>query len=173
MRSGEILLEPISPKRKTEFLRLARLSRDFHRPWTSAPDTEIRFRKYLDRIGDDSFRCFFVIRRADDQLIGVINVSQIIRRLFQSAFLGYYVFAPYANQGYMGQGLALVLREAFTKLKLHRLEANIQPGNRPSKKLVKRLGFRREGFSPKYLRVDGKWTDHERFAITREMWSPR
>lgn len=68
----------------------------------------------------------------------------------------------------MSEGLRLVLRHAFGPLGLHRLEANIQPKNRSSIRLVRRAGFRREGFSPRYLRVLGRWRDHERWAITVE-----
>ncbi len=71
----------------------------------------------------------------------------------------------------MTEGLALVLRHAFRGLGLHRLEANIQPGNRQSRELVRRLGFRREGFSPRYLKIGGRWRDHERWAIVREAWA--
>lgn len=168
--SNEVYLEPISKKRKSEFLRLAKLSRQFHKKWVTAPATDLQFQKYLGRIKNEAYQCFFVCRGIDQKLVGVINVSQIIRGFFQSAFLGYYVFEPFARNKYMGEGLSLVLNEAFMKLDLHRLEANIQPKNIRSKKLVKRLGFRLEGFSPKYLQVDGKWCDHERWAITKDIW---
>lgn len=126
--------------------------------------------KYLDRVGNETYKCFFVCRRVDDKLVGVVNVSQIYRGNFRSAYLGYYVFHPYAKMGYMSAGLALVLRKAFTNFRLHRLEANIQPGNVASKSLVKRSGFRLEGFSKRYLKIDGEWRDHERWAITIEDW---
>jgi [ribosomal protein S5]-alanine N-acetyltransferase len=111
-----------------------------------------------------------VCRRVDGAIVGVVNVSEIVRAAFQSAYLGYYAFRPHAGQGYMTEGLALVLRHAFRSLGLHRLEANIQPGNDPSRKLVRRLGFRKEGFSPRYLKIGGRWRDHERWAIVRETW---
>ncbi len=169
-RASRVYLEPISPARREEFLRLARASRSFHRKWVAPPATPKTFAAYMDRIGDESFRCFYVCRREDGALLGVVNISQIVRRLFQSAYLGYYVFAPYARQGYLGEGLALALAEAFRKIRLHRVEANLQSGNAPSRKLVKRLGFRKEGFSLRYLRIAGKWTDHERWAMTVEDW---
>jgi len=69
----------------------------------------------------------------------------------------------------MSEGLGLVLRYAFQQLRLHRLEASIQPDNQASLRLVQRHGFRREGYSPDMLFIDGAWRDHERWAITREM----
>jgi [ribosomal protein S5]-alanine N-acetyltransferase len=70
----------------------------------------------------------------------------------------------------MTKGLGEVLINAFRSLRLHRLEANIQPGNVKSRKLVQRLGFKLEGYSPRYLKIAGKWRDHERWALTREDW---
>ena len=70
----------------------------------------------------------------------------------------------------MAEALQLAMRHAFRVLKLHRMEANIQPTNRPSIALVKRLGFRLEGYSRRYLKISGRWRDHERWAILREDW---
>jgi ribosomal-protein-alanine N-acetyltransferase len=64
--------------------------------------------------------------------------------------------------------MQLALRFAFTELKLHRVEANIQPANKRSLNLAKAAGFRREGFSPRYLKIGGRWRDHERWAILAE-----
>lgn len=81
--------------------------------------------------------------------------------------LGYAAFLPYAGQGYLSEGVALAVRYAFERLELHRVEADIQPGNDASVRLVERLGFRREGFSPGFIKIDGEWRDHERWALTK------
>ena len=93
------------------------------------------------------------------------GVSEIVRGNFRSAYLGYYAFAPHQDQGLMTEGLRLVIADAFGRLRLHRLEANVQPGNKASRRLVRRLGFRREGYSPRYLKIRGRWRDHERWAL--------
>jgi ribosomal-protein-alanine N-acetyltransferase len=112
-------------------------------------------------------------RRSDHAILGFFNLSQIARGLLQSAYLGYAVGKPHAGHGYMRDGIGLVLRHAFTDLRLHRVEANIQPGNRASIALAQGAGFRREGFSPRYLKIGGRWRDHERWAILSDEWRER
>jgi ribosomal-protein-alanine N-acetyltransferase len=94
----------------------------------------------------------------------VINLNHIVRGTFQNASLGYYVGLPYQGNGYMQQGLEQLMRLAFTTLGLHRLEANIQPDNERSKKLVEACGFHCEGLSEGFLFIDGQWRDHERWS---------
>jgi ribosomal-protein-alanine N-acetyltransferase len=161
------LREPEASDRD-EFVRLARASRALHRPWVYAPETPAQFDAYLNRSRMPTERCLLVVRSEDEAIVGVYNFSQIARGFFQSAYLGYYAFAPTAGSGLMAEGLELALGYAFRELKLHRVEANIQPGNERSKQLVERAGFRLEGFSPRYLKIGGRWRDHERWAITKE-----
>ena len=98
----------------------------------------------------------------------MINLSHIVRGPLQSVYLGYYGFLPYARSGLMYEGMLLVLRHAFRKLKLHRVEANIQPNNHASIALARKCGFVREGFSRRYLKIAGRWRDHERWALLAE-----
>jgi ribosomal-protein-alanine N-acetyltransferase len=156
-----------------EFLALMRISRSFHRPWATAPTDEERFSAYLADAQRTDFEAMLLCRLDDGAILGFFNLSQITRRSLQSAYLGYAVGKPFAGHGYMREGIQLVLHQAFTKLRLHRVEANIQPGNRASIALAEGAGFRREGFSPRYLKIGGRWRDHERWAILAEDWRSR
>lgn len=149
------------------FLAAARRSRRLHHPWVTAPEDATAYRQFLEKPSGDRDISFLVMTAAGD-LAGVINLNEIVRGVFKSAYLGYYAFEPFAGRGYMRAGLAALLRRAFGPLHLHRLEANIQPENRASRALVERLGFELEGYSPRYLKIGGRWRDHERWAITRE-----
>jgi len=149
----------------TKFLAAVRRSRPFHAPWVSPPSTATAYRAYLRRLRRGAHIGHLICLRGSGELVGVVNVSEIVHGALQSAYLGYYGFRPYEHQGLMTEGLALVVDHAFRGLRLHRLEANIQPGNDASRRLVQRLGFRREGYSPRYLNIDGRWRDHERWAI--------
>jgi ribosomal-protein-alanine N-acetyltransferase len=153
-----------------EFVTLMHESRAFHRQWATAPTDSARFAAYLEDSRRLDFEAFLVCRSADDQIIGFFNISQITRGSLQSAYLGYAAAERYAGQGYMREAIQLVLREAFVELRLHRLEANIQPGNQASLALAKGAGFKREGFSPRYLKISGRWRDHERWALLADDW---
>jgi ribosomal-protein-alanine N-acetyltransferase len=168
-----LLLRPPSAADAGEFIRLARASRALHRGLVTPPRRPADFAPYVRRGHDPRQAPLLVCRRRDGAIVGAMNFSEIVHGNFRSAYLGYYVFAPHARQGYMTEALALALRHAFGPLRLHRVEANIQPGNVASLALVRRAGFRQEGFSPGYLRIGGRWRDHERWALLREQWRPR
>jgi ribosomal-protein-alanine N-acetyltransferase len=147
-----------------------RASRSFHRPWATAPTDHDRFTAYLADARRPDFEAMLVCRAEDHAIVGFFNLSQITRGYMQSAYLGYAVGKRYARQGYMRAGIELVLRHAFTTLRLHRVEANIQPDNDASIGLARGAGFSREGFSPRYLKIGGRWRDHERWALLAEDW---
>jgi [ribosomal protein S5]-alanine N-acetyltransferase len=151
------------------FLRAVRTSRDLHRGWVSPPADQDTFAQYVNSLRNGN-REGFVVVTGREEIAGVINVNEIVRGSFQSAYLGYYAFEPFAGRGVMREGLRLVISRCFRELKLHRLEANIQPDNARSIALVKSLGFRMEGLSPRYLKIGGRWRDHERWALLSDNW---
>jgi ribosomal-protein-alanine N-acetyltransferase len=172
-RDGRVFLRAPGRSDRDEFIELMRGSRSFHRPWATAPTDDESFLAYLADARRPDFEAMLVCRRDDLAIVGFFNLSQIARGSLQSAYLGYAVGQPFAHQGYMRDGMELVLRTAFTMLRLHRVEANIQPGNHASISLARGSGFRREGFSPRYLKIAGRWRDHERWAILAEDWRAR
>ena len=150
------------------FLEMVRESRELHRPWTYPPERPDQFDDLVSRTVRDDFKCLAAVLVENGELVGIFTISQIVRGYFQSAYLGYYASARYAGKGLMAEAMALVLDHAFGPLSLHRLEANIQPGNAPSIALARGAGFRLEGYSPRYLLIGGRWRDHERYAITAD-----
>ena len=155
----------------TDFVAAVRRSRKLHRPYVHPPSTARTFQTYLARSLRETNRTFVARLETSGAMVGIVSVSEIVTGSFQSAYLGYYGFEPHAGKGLMSEAVRLVIDHAFRTLKLHRLEANIQPGNRASIALVKRLGFKREGYSPRYLKIGGRWQDHERWAVLREEWT--
>jgi [ribosomal protein S5]-alanine N-acetyltransferase len=167
--AGRVALRALTAADQEEFLAQARDSAGLHHPWYSMPTTPEEFRAYLTRYAQPATEGFLVCVLDSGAMAGIITIDSIVRGRFQSASVSYAAFALAAGKGYMSEGLALALEYAFTELRLHRLEANIQPGNQPSLRLVQRIGFRKEGYAPAMLFIDGAWRDHERWAITREM----
>jgi ribosomal-protein-alanine N-acetyltransferase len=167
----DVTVGPLSQNDEEAFLTAVRASRVLHRPWIEPPDTHERFAAYLEHIARED-QAAYVIRHDDcGGLVGYVSIGNIVRRAFQSAYLGYGAFEGHAGRGLMTAGLRAVVDIAFGGLGLHRVEANIQPSNAASLALVRRLGFEREGFSPRYLMVDGDWRDHERWTLLSEKWA--
>ena len=170
LRGKKIYLRPPEPADFYEFSKLMKKSAPRFRGLVGKFKGKKQFKEYLQRCGRDDFYGFLICRTEDGAVVGNINLFHIVRRGLQNACLGYLVGAPYWRQGYGTEALQLLLRFAFEKQKLHRVEANIQPGNVPSIALVKRFGFSNEGFSPHYIKIGGKWRDHERWALLFENW---
>jgi ribosomal-protein-alanine N-acetyltransferase len=168
--TARLLIERVQDCDGEALIAANRASVALHEPWVSPCRDRAGFETYLASC-DGQRKIGFIARdRENGQIVGVVNISEIIRGPLQSAFLGYFGTEHFQGRGLMREALAWAIGHAFTVLDLHRLEANIQPGNAASLALVQRLGFRREGFSPRYLKIGGEWRDHERWALLTEDW---
>ena len=163
-----ITLRPLALVDQRAFVASVRASRKLHGSWVSPPATPALFRKYMERMTLPQNHAFAICTGDADNIAGVVEVTNIVLGAFRSGYVGYYAFAGYERRGVMRAGLRSVVKHAFTELKLHRLEANIQPGNAASIALVRSVGFRLEGYSPRYLKIRGRWRDHERWAIVAD-----
>ncbi|MFJ3205192.1 GNAT family N-acetyltransferase [Streptomyces sp. NPDC086989] len=170
---SRVELCPLTLADQDEFCSLVRASAELHSPWMQLPATAQEFQGWMSRFGDGTNLGFLIRVLETGAAAGMVNINSIIRGRYQGASLGYAAFTPSVGRGYMAEGLTVALRHAFGDLRLHRLEANIQPGNRASLALVQRLGFRYEGISHAYLYIDGAWRDHERWSLTAPpSWTP-
>lgn len=173
LRSERVFLCHPAIEDQADFVSAMKRSRKLHASFVRAPETPAQFRAYLEKATGDRNESVLICQRTDDALVGVINLNEIVGGAFKSTYLGYYGTPEHSGQGLMTEGLDLTLRFAFRKIGLHRAEANIQPENTASIKLVKRVGFQKEGYSPRYLKIAGAWRDHERWAILRDDWEKR
>ena len=175
-RVGErVLVRPPEPGDQSAVLAAVRRSADLIGPWNPVATDPASFERLLAR--DPTALTYLVIDRETAEPAGKITVNDVRRGRLSSAALGYDAYLPYAGTGRTTEGLRLVVEECFDApdqggLGLHRLEVNVQPGNERSIALARRVGFRHEGFSPRFLWINGAWRDHERFALTAEEWPP-
>jgi ribosomal-protein-alanine N-acetyltransferase len=109
----------------------------------------------------------------DGRFGGEINLSGLQRGPFQNAYVGYWIDEALAGQGYTPEAGAVVFRFAFDELDLHRVQVSIIPRNTASRRVAEKLELRDEGTAVRYLRINGVWEDHVRYAITAEEWEER
>ncbi len=151
-----------------EFTQLMNLSVDSLYPWVYPPLMLEQFERYIERFDEVFFFGYLVCLKGDDTILGLVNITQVMRYNVQSGFIAYYLGSRYEGKGYMQEGVRLLLNHTFLSIGLHRLEANIQPGNTRSIALAKKLGFKKEGYSEKFMQINGIWKDHERWAILQD-----
>lgn len=170
VKGKKVFLRYITHDDFEEMMELFKSSRKIYKGLANPPSDLESFKPYVDRNLDEANECFVICQNVDNTIVGAVNLSQIFRKSFQNAYLGYSLGVNFTGKGYMTEAVDLVLRHSFKTLKLHRIEANVQPHNLASINVLKRCGFTKEGFSRKYLKISRKWCDHERWAIIVEDW---
>lgn len=166
---SKIRITHVSRADAEELIAANRASQAHHLPWVASFTDQAGFDGWFSRTLVGANVGLVAREAASNAVVGVVNLNEIVAGVFQSAYMGYYGMANFARQGLMTETLRAAVRHAFDDLGLHRLEANIQPGNVASIALARRVGFQKEGYSPRYLRIDGKWRDHERWALLSDM----
>ena len=160
-----VRLRPLHANDETAFMQGLRDSRELLKPWVQVPLSRKAFQKYVLEMNAADDRAWAVVRADTRELAGVVELRDIFYGDFKNAYLIYYAFLAHQRQGLMKQAVQQVIAIAFNRLKLHRLEANIQPDNLASIALVRACGFNKEGLSQRFLKKNGQWRDHERWAM--------
>ncbi|MGC1464761.1 MAG: GNAT family protein [Pseudolabrys sp.] len=169
--SGVFLRSP-QPIDYSEWAALREESRSFLTPWEPSWPvddlTRAAFRRRLKRYAEDQRTdqayAFLIFRSDDSALVGGLTLANIRRGVAQAGSIGYWVGAPHNHQGYTSAAVRALLPFAFDTLRLHRLEAACIPSNAASIGLLKKCGFKREGYARDYLCINGVWQDHLLYA---------
>jgi ribosomal-protein-alanine N-acetyltransferase len=149
-------------------------NRTYHHEWSPLAPEEFytvefqntKFEQY--RIQNEHGKEYKFGIFAEELLIGTINLNAVERGVFQNGRLGYSIDTEFAGKGIMTSAIQSVIQLAFNTIGLHRLEANIMPRNISSRRVLEKCGFQKFGFSPKYLRINNNWEDHDNYMILSE-----
>ena len=171
-----IYLRFVEPNDAKAALAYLERNREFFRPFDPyrPPEhfSEAGQRSLLEastkRRADGDEYPFGIFLTADDSLIGRVTLSNIVRRAFQNAYIGYSLDREHNGRGFMTAAVSATVDFAFGPGDLHRVQAAVMPDNIPSIRVVEKAGFRKEGFAPNYLRINGRWRDHNLYATTTE-----
>lgn len=168
-----VFLRRPTAKDRAEWIALRESSLEHLLPW----EPRLHVRSEAER-WDTFFRTsdsedrqrLLIFRNEDSRMVGYVGLNGIRHGALQGCDMGYWMGKEFTRRGYMTEGVQLAIRHAFARLELHRVEANVQPHNVASIGVLKKAGFRFEGVALRFLQIDGKWCDHQRWAMTIEEW---
>ena len=168
MAAEKLRLTPASSGLADQAADYYRRNREFLRPFEPEREEDFFTPEHQRRVLEEEERAwrersafrFYIQPEGEERVIGVIGLNNIVWGAFQSAFLGYKLDGALVGRGYMTQAVEQVVRFAFDRAGLHRIEANVMPGNRASLRVLEKCGFCREGMSKYYLKINGVWEDH-------------
>jgi ribosomal-protein-alanine N-acetyltransferase len=181
LSDGSVLLRPYRRGDARAWSETRRANEAWLAPWEPTPygswfelNSPAAFRSvYTDlrraaRQGTAMPFAVCLVTGSEERLVGQLTLGSIVRRAFCSGYAGYWVDSRVAGRGVIPTALALAVDHAFAAGGLHRVEVNIRPENRPSRRVVEKLGFRQEAHHERYLHIDGEWRDHIGYAMTVE-----
>ncbi|GAA4931633.1 GNAT family N-acetyltransferase [Actinoplanes utahensis] len=181
LADGAVLLRPYKRGDARAWSEVRIANQAWLAPWESAPPGPwaemnspraygyvYRDMKRAARSGDSMPFAVCLVEDGQERLVGHVNLGNIVRRAFASAYAGYWVDHRVAGRGVIPTALALAVDHAFGPGGLHRIEVNIRPENGPSRRVVEKLGFREEAYHQRYMHIDGGWRDHLGYAMTSE-----
>ena len=149
-------LKPWEPVRQAPFFTLQ----------AQAAQIEVEQRQWHNDLGFP----FGVFDKETDEMVGRVALANVVWSAWQNATLGYFIAEKWNGKGFATDAVRAVCGFGFEVARLHRVQAGVMPRNKGSLKVLANVGFRHEGFSPRYLNINGKWEDHEMFALTAEEW---
>lgn len=180
LECGDLVLRPIRYRDRKEWSALRARNEKWLAPWEAsnpAPGGGLpNYRQMVSSLKAQAAQATalpFVIAAwtpgyKEPVIVGQLTVSSIVWGSAMMATLGYWVDQDRAGQGIAPTAVAMATDHCFRTLGLHRMEINIRPENGPSLRVVEKLGFRDEGYRPRYLHINGRWADHRSFALTSE-----
>lgn len=174
-QTPRMILRPLCAEDRVEFVRVYRVSKSMFEPWVPAAfldqPLDQLFNQQLDRCIEGAHtgtQCRLVGVLDDNRIAGFFNLSEIVRGVFQNAYASWSISADVVGVGLGTEGAQALLNIAFLPrsqgLGLHRVQANIIPGNHASIRIVEKTGFRYEGLAKHYLEIGGQWQDHAMYA---------
>jgi ribosomal-protein-alanine N-acetyltransferase len=180
LECGDLVLRPIRYRDKKEWTEVRGRNSEWLAPWEASnpapggglPDYRQMVRSLKIQAAQSTALPFLITERRPGAsapvIVGQLTVSSIVWGSAMMATLGYWVDQARAGHGIAPTAVAMATDHCFQVLGLHRMEINIRPENAPSLRVVEKLGFRDEGYRPRFLHINGEWADHRTFALTSE-----
>lgn len=171
--SDRLYLRILKPSYAGEVLEYFKRNHSFLTQWEPKKAKDFYTRSYQKRqlsmeygmFKDNALARFWIFKKDDNKLIGNVCYSNIVMCNFKSCYLGYKLDKDEINKGYMTEAIKRTVEIMFEDFGLHRIEANVVPRNARSLRVMEKLKFEKEGFSRRYLEINGKWEDHIHFAV--------
>ncbi|HAG90974.1 MAG TPA: N-acetyltransferase [Bdellovibrionales bacterium] len=116
----------------------------------------------------DEYYDLTVFEKKSGLVVGGVSAMNVVRSVSQTAFLGYSIHNIHWGKGYGKESVKAMIEIAFRDLKLHRLEAGVEPSNRRSIMLARSVGLRKEGLKKRAVLLRGEWRDLTIYSITCE-----